>query len=297
MDNLRGAALMVAAMAAFAVEDALIKALSATYSAGGIVATLGAGGTLAFAVWLAASGQSLSSPAYTHPRVLVRTAAEAVGTVFFVSALTLVPLALASAILQATPLVVALGAALFLGAEIGWRRWIAILAGFAGVLVILRPGLAGFDPAALLAVAGMLCLATRDLVTRGLPAGFGGAHLSLAAFASLVPAGLVLMAIEGASWPVPGPREAALFAACVAVGMLAYLLIVAATRAGDIALVSSFRYSRMVFALSIGVLVFGEIPDGATLIGAGIIIGSGLYTLARERQARRRARAAGTSGG
>ena len=284
-DTLRGALLMVGAMACFAVEDGLIKALSASFPAAQIVWMLGLGGTGAFALALAVGRQPLWSPEYLRPQVLARSGFEVTGTCLFVSALALVPLSLASAVLQATPLMVALGAVLFLGATVGWRRWVAIAVGFGGVLLIVRPG-AGFDPAILLAVGGMLALAGRDLVTRTMPAVVTGPRLSLHAFAALIPGGAALQLAQGAPVTAPDGAELAVLALCTFIGMGAYLAIVAATRMGDIAVVSSFRYTRMIFALGVGIVAFGETPDGATLAGAAIVIGSGVYTLLRESRSR-----------
>ncbi len=285
MDNLRGSLLMTFAMLGFAVEDVLIKALSDRLPPGQIIASFGAGGAAVFLLWFALRRQPAFPPALGSPPALLRTGFEALGTVFFVSALALIPVTTASAVIQATPLVVAMGGALFLGQAVGWRRWAAILLGLLGVLLILRPGLAGFEPATLLAVVGMLGLAARDLVTRTIAGPLGAAHLSLVAFLALVPAGLLLCWITGAPLTAVGGADAGLLAAIVAVGLTAYLAIVAATRIGDVAVTSSFRYTRMVFALGLGFAVFGERPDGATLAGAAIVIAAGIYALIRETRA------------
>tara|TARA_R110002111_G_scaffold76151_6_gene120701 strand:- start:599 stop:1477 length:879 start_codon:yes stop_codon:yes gene_type:complete len=285
-DTLRGAALMVGSMACFALEDGLIKALSGTFPAAQIIWMLGLGGSLAFVGWLIATGQTVWSPHYLRPQVLLRSGFEVAGTLCFVSALALIPLATASAVIQATPLVVAMGAAVFLGARVGWRRWLAIGVGFAGVLIILRPGSAAFDPATLLAVGGMLGLAARDLITRTMPGIVSGARLSLHAFASLVPAGLLLQFLTGASWVIPDAAQIGILAVAVAVGMVGYLAIVGATRLGDISVVSSFRYSRMLFALIVGMVAFGERPDALMIVGVVIVIGSGVFTLLREARLR-----------
>tara|TARA_R110002033_G_scaffold638_9_gene5842 strand:- start:1165 stop:2043 length:879 start_codon:yes stop_codon:yes gene_type:complete len=285
-DTLRGAALMVGSMACFALEDGLIKALSGTFPAAQIIWMLGLGGSLAFVGWLIATGQTVWSPHYLRPQVLLRSGFEVAGTLCFVSALALIPLATASAVIQATPLVVAMGAAVFLGARVGWRRWLAIGVGFAGVLIILRPGSAAFDPATLLAVGGMLGLAARDLITRTMPGIVSGARLSLHAFASLVPAGLLLQFLTGASWVIPDAAQIGILAIAVAVGMVGYLAIVGATRLGDISVVSSFRYSRMLFALIVGMVAFGERPDALMIVGVVIVIGSGVFTLLREARLR-----------
>ncbi|MEM7711257.1 MAG: DMT family transporter [Pseudomonadota bacterium] len=294
-ETLRGCAMMVFSMACFAVEDALIKALTGAVPPTQIIWMLGLGGAAAFAIWLQATGRGAWSADYLSGPVLRRSSFEVVGALSFVSALALIPLTVASAVIQATPLVVAMGAAIFLGARVGPRRWAAILVGFGGVLLILRPWGTGFDPAVLLAVLGMLALAGRDLATRTMPASITGAHLSLHAFAALVPAGVVLQVIQGAPVVALEAGQAAILVLCVGIGMAGYLSVVAATRLGDLSVVSSFRYSRMLFALIIGLLFFAESPDAATLIGAGVVIASGLYTLVREaRLARIEATASGS---
>ena len=205
----------------------------------------------------------------------------------FVTSLTLIPLTTASAVIQATPLVVAMGAAVFLGQAVGWRRWLAIFVGFVGVLIIIRPGMEGFTPATLLAVGGMLGLAARDLFTRGLTVQLSGPQLATHTFALVVPAGLALSILQGQPFVMPDASQSLILLAAIMIGMIAYLAIVAATRGGNAGIISSFRYSRMIFALVIGYLMFTEIPDAATLIGAAIIIASGIYTLWRETRLRR----------
>ncbi|WP_281982257.1 DMT family transporter [Thalassorhabdomicrobium marinisediminis] len=289
VDNLRGAVMMVASMFGFAVEDALIKSLSGTVPPGQIVSTMGLGGVILFALWLRFQGKPAFVADQRRPRVVLRSGFEAFGTAFFISALALVELTLVSAVIQATPLVVAMGAALFLGQPVGWRRWLAIFVGFSGILFIVKPGVATFDPLVLLAVVGMVALAGRDLVTRSLNSPISGPHLSIAAFAGLVPTGLVLCWVWGQSLVMPTALEWGVLALCVIVGMTAYLAIIAATRIGDAAFISSFRYSRMLFALVLGALFFAEAPDLYTMIGVTIVIGAGLFTLLREARLKRRA--------
>ena len=282
MDNIRGAAFMVFAMFCFAVEDGIIKLLAGTMPVGQIIAVTCLGGLVAFLCWAAFKGDKLWQPGYLDVKVNLRSVFDTGGSLMFVSALSLIPLTTASAVIQATPLVVALGAAIFLAQPIGWRRWIAILVGFIGVLIIIRPGMDGFVPATLLAVGGMLGLAARDLMTRSLNVDLTGPQLATHTFSMIVPAGFLLMALQGQSIVVPDGRQSLLLLASIVVGMAAYLAIVAATRRGNAGIISSFRYSRMIFALIIGFVMFAEIPDAPTLIGAAIIISSGIYTLWRE---------------
>jgi drug/metabolite transporter (DMT)-like permease len=284
MDNLRGSMLMVLAMAGFALEDMFIKRLAAAMPVGQIIALVGLGGAVIFAAICAAQGRRLWSRDLLARPVILRNLGEMAGTLCFVSAIALTPLSQASAIIQAMPLAVTLGAALFLGAPVGWRRWTAILAGFAGVLMVVRPGLAGFAPASLFAVAAVIALATRDLATRAVPPTISSMQLSAYAFATLVPTGAVLLAVSGGPVAVDagGARDLALALLCA---VAAYYAIVAAMRVGEVAVVTPFRYTRLVFALIIGVAVFGERPDPWTLIGAAVIVASGVYTILREARA------------
>ncbi|MCF2872832.1 DMT family transporter [Octadecabacter sp. G9-8] len=286
MENLRGAAFMTFSMLAFAIEDVLIKTLGARIPPGEIIAVIGAGAALSFAVWFIAKGQPVFVPAHKSPQVWRRGFFEVMGTMLFITALMRLDVTMLSAIIQATPLVVALGGVIFLGQTVGWRRWAAILVGFVGVLLIIRPGVEGFSVAVLIGVGGMLGLAGRDLSTRAITVPISGAHLSLHAFLLLVPAGLVLCWFNGESLIVPNARDSAVLVGCVIVALLAYLSIVAATRAGDAAFISMFRYTRMVFALILGMTVLGERPDAMTLIGVTIVIGAGVFTLLREARTR-----------
>ena len=284
MDNLRGAMLMVLAMAGFAIEDMFIKLTSDALPVGQIIALLGAGGGAIFAVILRIQGRRLFSADMLTGPILLRAVGEVLGTLCFVTAIVLTPLSSASAILQATPLAVTLGAALFLGEPVGWRRWSAIVVGFLGVLLIVRPGLEGFNALSLFAVAGVIGLALRDLATRKVPKSISSMQLSFLAFIVLVPAGLILMAAAGTPAVMPGGAEVIYLTAAMVIGVMAYYAIVAAMRVGEVSFVTPFRYMRMLFALVAGILVFKETPDTLTLVGAAIIIASGVYTLLRERK-------------
>lgn len=278
---------MVLAMFSFALLDTTIKILSQSMSVGQALALISIGILALLLGWSVVQGIPLWQADYRNPRVILRSLCEVVGTCLISLALSLVPLTTVSAVIQATPLVVAMGAGLFLGQAIGWRRWIAIIVGFGGVLLIIRPGLEGFNPATLLAVAGMLALASRDLLTRALHVTLSGVQLGIHAFAFVLPASLVLMIAPGEPLVQPDAGTWALVLAGVVIGVMSYLSIIAATRFGNAGVISSFRYSRMIFALAIGFVVLGERPDAATLVGAAIIITSGIFTLWREARMRR----------
>lgn len=286
MENVRGSLLMVAAMAGFALEDMLIKQLAATMPMGQIVALLGAAGALAFGMLAVARGQRVWSPALLSRGVVLRNLGEMIATASYVSAVVLTTLSSASAILQALPLAVTLGAALFLGEHVGWRRLTAIAIGFAGVLLVIQPGTEGFAPASLFGVVAVAALALRDLAVRTVPAEITSGQLSVWGFASLIPTGLTMMLVMGTAPILPAPPDLARLAAAFVVSCAGYYTLVGATRTGEVAVVVPYRYTRLVFALILGALVFGERPDALTLAGATLIVGAGLYTMWREARVR-----------
>lgn len=283
MDNLRGALFMILAMAGFAAEDAFFKTVTQTVPMGQVLIYVGLGGGLAFSALASRAGYCAWSRRFWNKMVLLRNAGEIVGTSTYVTALMLIPLSLASALLQANPLFVALGAIVFFGERVGWRRWLAIGIGLVGVLVILRPGLSGFDANALFALLAALGLAARDLATRHGPPDVHPLQTSAWGFFMLVPVGAVML------WFSSGPvrtdtTEALLILASLALGMIGYYALTLAVRIGEIGFVTPFRYTRLVFGITLGWLVFAERPDRLTLLGAAIVVGSGLYTLIRERR-------------
>lgn len=286
MDNLRGSLLMVAAMAGFALEDVLIKQIASGVPIGQVLALIGCGGTLIFGTLALVNGKPVMSRDALLRVVVLRNLGEVVGSVTFVAALVLTTLSSASAILQATPLAVTLGAALFLGESVGWRRWTAVGIGFVGVLLIIQPGLAGFAPASLLAVVAVAALAMRDVCSRAVPTAISSFQLAAWAFMSLVPAGLATMLAMSTPPVLPTPPDAMRLGGVFVVGGLAYYALVGATRIGEVSAVVPFRYTRLVFALILGNLVFGERPDPLMLTGAALIVGTGIYTIWRGASAR-----------
>ncbi|MEM1074414.1 MAG: DMT family transporter [Pseudomonadota bacterium] len=284
MDNLRGAALMIAAMLLFAFEDMFIKMMAVRLPVGQIVGMLGVGSTLVLGLMLRAQGQALFSRDMLTIPILLRAVGELIGTLGFVTALALIPLSTASAILQATPLFVTLGAALFLQEQVGWRRWCAVFVGFCGVLLIIRPGMEGFTWSSLFAVQGVIGLGIRDLATRRVPPETSTLQLSFLAFIVLIPTAALMTLMNAGPLAVPNALEWLYLAAALFIGIAAYYTIVSAMRIGEISFVTPFRYSRILFALVIGISVFGETPDTLMLAGCCVVVGSGLYTLWRERR-------------
>jgi drug/metabolite transporter (DMT)-like permease len=287
--NQRGIVLMVGGMAGFAVEDMFIKLLAARLPVGEILLALGISGALVFGLEARRRGLRFWAPQFFHPAVLGRNLSEMLGTFGYVLAIALSPLTTATAIFQATPLAVTMGAALFLGEQVGWRRWVAILVGFSGVMMVVRPGSEAFVPASAFALLAVVGLGGRDLFTRGIPQTIDSMLLVAWGFAAVGLVGAVELAVTGGA-VVPTWSESAWFLGALVTGAVGYWALTEAMRAGEISVITPFRYTRLLFALLVGITVFSERPDGWTLGGALLIVGSGIYSLLRERQRARLAR-------
>ncbi len=282
-DNLRAIVFMVVSMAAFALEDFFIKQAAGDLPIGQILLVLSAGGALIFGGACLYRRTPPFSRDFTHRLVVVRNTTEVLASICYISSLALIPLSLVAAILQATPLLVTIGAALWLKEDVGWRRWLAVLIGLLGVLIILRPGFEGFRPAALLALIASAGLATRDLVSRRIPSTIRSEQLAFWAYLCMVPAALGVTVLQGGLVSA-GLNAWILLALAVTIGVVAYTCLIGATRIGDVSAVIPFRYSRLIFALVLGVVLLRERPDALTLVGAAIVVGSGLYAWLRERR-------------
>ena len=165
-DNFRGIAMMIASMAFFAIEDLFLKFLGPVMPPHQILFLVGYGGAIAFAFWAMAIRTPLFTAQTCDRLVLIRIVCDFFGAAFFILAIVSIPLSSLAAIIQAIPLFVTLGAVLFLNERVGIRRWAAILIGFGGVLLIVRPGAADFQIGMVYAVISVAMLALRDMLMR-----------------------------------------------------------------------------------------------------------------------------------
>lgn len=282
--NRIGSAWMVAAMAVFAIEDALIKAAAITLPTAEALMLFGLGGALVFGVWALATGQRLISADVLSRTMQVRFLFEVAGRLFYVLAITLTPLSSATVILQAAPLVVVASAALVFGERVGPRRWLAILIGLIGVVIIIGPGTDSFSALSVLAVIGMLGFAGRDLASRAAPAGLGTAILGFYGFVAIIVAGGLYALWDGTAFVTPGTSAMLSLVGAVLAGVGAYSCLMKAMRTGDVSAVTPFRYSRLLFGIALGVLFFGESLSMAMVIGSALIVFSGLFILWRGKQ-------------
>jgi drug/metabolite transporter (DMT)-like permease len=282
-DNARGALLMALGMATFTFSDTAMKLVGQTMPLfqAVLLRSVLISGLFALIAWrIGAFATRL--PAADRRLLILRAGAEALAAWFFFLALFNMPLANVIAILQALPLAIVAAGALFLGEQVGWRRWSMIGLGFLGVLLIVRPGTEGFDRYAVFALLSVVCVTVRDLATRRMSAAVPSLRVAFwSAF------GVTLFGAVGSlteTWVLPDARLLGLLAVGSVFILCGYLLVILAVRRGDLAVVTPFRYTGLVWALALGWLVFGDWPDPLTFAGAGVIVATGLYTFWRERR-------------
>ncbi len=282
-DNMRGAGLMMIAMAAFTLNDTAMKSLSGQVPLFQAVFLRG----VMTSVGLYLLGRAWGGLRFDLPRrdwalIALRSLCEGAATFLFLTALFHAPIADVTAILQSLPLTVALAAALFLGEPLGWRRLLAIIVGLGGVLLIVRPGGAGFTVWSLYALAAVAFVTIRDLAVRRLSPGVPSLTVALAG-AVTITLGAGLASVP-AGWMALDAGQGARLLLAAGFILAGYLSSVMTMRHGEIGFVAPFRYTGILWALVLGWVVFGEWPDDLTLIGAAIVVAMGLFTLWRERR-------------
>lgn len=286
-DNLRGAVLMMVSMAAFTFNDAFMKMISAKLPLFQILMLRGILTTCLIALVMLAMGRlRFAVPREDRWLVFTRVVAEAASAYFFLTALFNMPIANVSAIMQALPLAITLAAAVFFREPVGWRRLSAIFVGFFGVMLIIRPGAEDFTIYSLYTLAAVIVVTIRDLATRRLSA--ETPSMTVTFYSSLGVTFFFAMAAPSQGW-VPVDGYAAMMIAGASVMVIGgYICSIMVMRIGEISFVATFRYTSLVWALLLGWLVFGDWPKPVTLLGASIVIGSGVFMLLRERQINRR---------
>jgi len=281
--NLRGIVFMLLSMVAFALADTLVKSASIFLTPPQIMFYLMTGGLFLFALLVLLEQESFFNRGAFSPIVMIRYVSEVMGMVGMITALSLVPLSTVGAITQAAPILVVVGAALILGENVSWRRWTSIAVGFLGVLLIIQPGAEGFDLSVLWALLAMVSMAIRDLTTRLIPEDMGSASLATYTMMVAVPFAIGWTYIEGEALFPPNLNWFILIP-MTCLGSIGYVLLIKSIRMAEVSVVTPFRYSRILFLILLGVLVFDERPDALTLLGAALVIGSGIYIIWREQQ-------------
>ena len=277
---LRAGLLMVCAMGSFVCNDTIVKIVGAHLPVGELIALRGVMAIAILTAICAWNGLLGDIPKIRQKNVLMRSTCDLFATISFVTALVHMPIANLTSVMQAVPLAVALLSMLFLGEEVGWRRMIAIVGGFIGVLLIVKPSVSNVSVYEVLALAIVLFVAVRDLLTKTIPARIPVFVIALANAGFVTVGGAALMLFQGAQRPEAWEVGLLALAACFL--SAGYLLMVATLRLGELTGTAPFRYSVMVFAIISGVVVFGEFPDWIAILGMVLIVVCGLYAAHRE---------------
>jgi S-adenosylmethionine uptake transporter len=281
--NTTGALLMMASMVAFVVNDTFLKLTDGVLPLFQLIFLRGSFATV-LVYLLARKLGALRKQINRRDKGLIalRGFTEIVTAYFFLTALFNMPLGNLNAIMQVVPLTVTLGSALFYREAVGWRRMLAIGVGLCGVMLIIRPSADGFSLWSLYALAAVLCVTTRDLVTRQLSRDVPGMAVTLGTTVSvMVAAGLASLTQEWVAVTLP---VAACISGSAVVISAGYFLSIQVMRTGDVSFIAPFRYAGLIAAMCMGYLVFGEVPKVLTLLGASIVIATGLFTFYRERR-------------
>ncbi len=281
--NAKGILLMIISMVAFALADTLVKVTTSVASSAQIMFFLIGGGLILFGLIAKFQGNNLIDKNAFTPILLLRYVSEITGMIGMVIALSKVPLATVGAITQATPLLVVIGAVLSLKEKVSWRRWSAISFGFIGVLLIVQPGTNEFDSSVLWAILAMIALSIRDLTTRLTPPDMASTSLATFTMIATIPFPIVWILYNGESF-FPTTVNWWLVSLMIVLGSTGYMLLITSIRMAEVSVVTPFRYTRILFLLILGIIVFDERPDTFVIAGAALIIVSGVYMMWREQQ-------------
>ena len=279
-DNRRGIQLMMGAMAFFIINDTLVKLVSQGLPAGVLIMVRGLVATAVVLLALRLTRTPLRLQQLFSRPVLLRSGVDALATLAYLLSLFQLPLANATAINMATPLVITLLAVLFLRERVAPAQWAAIIAGFVGVLLVIQPRGAGFNAFAWLSLLGTLLHALRDLLTRRIDPAVPSLLVTLGSAAVVTLMASVLCLFQG--WQTPTPAQAGTLAAaavCLAGG---YYLIIRCTRVGDLSVVAPFRYFGLLLAVLLGWAVWGDVPNAVATAGIALVVAAGLYLLRRQ---------------
>lgn len=264
------------------LNDTLVKIATGSIGIGQIMLVRGIFATALIVVLVWRLGHFQPPRRLASPAIICRVVGEIGGTIFYLIALAHLPIANVAAVFQALPLAVTMSAALFFGEKVGPRRWLAIAVGFIGVLIIVRPGMEGFNAYSTYVLACVVFCAIRDLATRRISAEIPSTFIVLLTAAAVTLCGGALIPLTGGWEPMTMPLLAVLITAAVLV-LAGYQFIIQSMRIGDISFVAPFRYTALLWAIAAGYIVFLNVPDIPMLIGSFVVVASGLYTLYRER--------------
>jgi drug/metabolite transporter (DMT)-like permease len=280
--NLIGIIWMTLAMAFFSLEDALFKEAALSMPSGQVMLLFGMGGALVFCLGLLSRKEPILI-AMQSPVMRLRMMFEVIGRMFYFLAVALTPLSATTAILQATPVVVVIGAALFFSERVSLLKLMAIGIGLIGVLIILRPSSDDFSELSLLAVVGLIGFAGRDLASRVAPGSLSTFVLGFYGFVAIIIAGGIVSLWNGTQLVWPETEASLALVGTIFCGVIAYIALMKAMRTGEVSTVTPFRYSRLLFGVALGYFVFDEPLSPSFWLGSAVIVSSGLFIMLQRK--------------
>ncbi|MGE0230732.1 MAG: DMT family transporter [Flavobacteriaceae bacterium] len=284
-DNMQGILAMTAASMFFITNDSTVKILGGSLPVPQIIFLRGAIAAVLIFIVARHFGHLKPIPRVAWGKLTLRTVAEIACTLLYLTSLMHMPIPNSTAIIQTAPLFLTIYAALVIKEGVGWRRWSAVLFGFVGMLLIVKPGTDGFNAFAVLAIIAALMVTTRDLLTRFMPHDIPAMTITLITMSGLSAAGGAITLFTG-EWEPVSPRNWLLICLSAAVLTIGFVFVISAMRKGEVAVVTPYRYTILIGALFYGYILFGEVPDMLSSLGIVLIVGSNLYVFARERRKR-----------
>jgi drug/metabolite transporter (DMT)-like permease len=283
--NQRGILAIVGCMASYTVNDVLVKQIVRTYPVGEVIFVRGIMSTLLIGAAVVAFGYASEIRTAISARMTARSVFDGLSTACFVAALAHMQLANLAAVLQVAPLIITALSVLFYRELVGWRRWTAVSVGFLGALLVIKPTPSAFDIWALVGTLSAVAAALRELQTRRIDRSVPTLVIAFWGAIAIMLFGTLFAVTE--EWRmIAHPDLLQIFIASTFVAVAIYLMALG-FRGVDMSVVAPFRYSYLLTSAIGGYLVFGEVPDGWTAVGAVLIVGSGLYALHREAVRRR----------
>ncbi len=280
---MRGALFMMLAMAGYVFNDAMIKLVSGNISLAQAVLIRGILVSVLLGLFAWSRGDFTYVKSSFSMPLMLRILGELGGVVFFLTALFNMPIANVTAIMQVLPLAVTFASAMLLGESVGWRRYGAIAIGFTGVLIIVRPGSEGFTIYSIMALIAVCFVVLRDLATRRLPVSMPSVLVGFYTAVAVTLLAAVLSPFQ--PWKPFGAQEISILAAAAMFIFVGTLFSVMTMRVGDISFIAPFRYTTLLWAILLGIVIFGDYPDFYTILGSAIVVVMGIYSFYRERTA------------
>jgi drug/metabolite transporter (DMT)-like permease len=282
VDNRRGILAMSASVVVFIFNDALIKLAAETMPPLQAIGLRGCFATLWCVLALMVRGELRHVSRLAHPWVALRGLLEAGAAVSYLVALAYIPFAIATAVNMSTPLFLAVLAVLFLGETVGWRRWSAIAVGFTGVLMVIQPQPGDINGWTWLVVLASFVGATRDVIARWVPAHVPTLVVSLSSAVTLAVVGCVWATLDG--WqPMSGHGVLLVMGSSLLLAAGYQLLMISLRSGAAFSVIGSFRYASVLWAIAIGYVLWGDVPNLLAVAGIAVVVAAGLYILQRER--------------